>query len=68
MKTFNSLAVSVIGGLFWAQVAVAGGPTMPCETGGTLHLTSKTTSECKGDDCTKLVAASTVGKEATKKK
>jgi hypothetical protein len=68
MKMFCAFAVSVIGGLFWAQVAVAGGPTMPCETGGTLHLTSKTTSECKGDDCTKLVAASTVGKEATKKK
>jgi hypothetical protein len=68
MKTSNALAVSVIGGLFWAQVAMAGGPTMPCDTGGTLHLTKKATPECSGGDCTKLVAASTIGKEPTKKK
>lgn len=63
MKTFYAFAVSVIGGLFWAQVAVAGGPTMPCETGGTLHLTKKATSKCSGDDCAKLVAASTIRKD-----
>ena len=68
MKTSYALLTSIVGGLFWAQIAMAGGPTMPCETGGTLHLTKKATSECSGDDCTKLVAASTIGKEAAKKK
>lgn len=67
MKMLYALSVSVIGGMFLAQVAMAGGPVMPCDTGGTLHLTSKAAPECSGDGCTKLVAASTIGKEATQK-
>ena len=68
MKTFYALLISVVGGLFWAQLVMAGGPVMPCDTGGTLHLTKKAAPQCSGDDCTKLVAVNKVARDASQKK
>lgn len=67
MEALYAVSVGFVAGLLWAQVAVAGGPVMPCETGGTLHLTKQAAPECSGGDCSKLVAASNIGKEATEK-
>jgi len=68
MKRLYALSFGVIGAMCWAQVAMAGGPTMPCETGGTLHLTKKAAPQCSGDDCTKLVAVNKVARDASQKK
>ena len=62
MKTFYALAVSVIGGSFWAQVAMAGGPSMPCETGVTLHISKAADPDCSRDNCPKVLAAVNPGK------
>ena len=58
MKPTFALSAVLISACFWLSPALAAGPVMPCDTGGTLLLIKKEDPTCEGEDCKQLIAAS----------